>query len=141
MSSTTDPGGAPAYTGAAPETHPGGTRNGMGTTALVVGIIALITCWTVIGGVLFGLPAIIFGFVGRGRAKRGEASNGGSAIAGVILGLVSLIVAVVIVAAGATFLIHHKKDLTNLNGCLKNATTQSQKHSCNQQFKSSVHGN
>ena len=142
MSSTTDSSGAPAYTGNAPDTYrQGGTRNGMGTAALVVGIIALITCWTVIGGVLLGLLAVIFGFVGRGRAKRGEASNGGAAIAGVVLGLLSLIVAVVIVAAGATFFIHHKKDITNLQSCLNNATTQSQKTSCNQQFNSSVKGN
>jgi uncharacterized membrane protein len=105
------------------------------------GILALITCWTVIGGVLLGLVAIILGFVGRGRAKRGEADNGGAAIAGVVLGLVGLVVAVVIVAAGATFFIHHKKDINNLQSCLNNATTQSQQNSCNQQFKSSVHGN
>jgi heme/copper-type cytochrome/quinol oxidase subunit 2 len=142
MSSTTESGGAPAYTSGSPETYQqGGSRNGLGTAALVVGIIALITCWTVIGGILLGLLAIIFGFVGRGRAKRGEASNGGAAIAGVVLGLVSLIVAVVIVAAGATFFIHHKKDINNLQSCLNNATSQSQKNSCNQQFKSSVNGN
>jgi heme/copper-type cytochrome/quinol oxidase subunit 2 len=142
MSRTTDSSGAPAYAGGAPDTYrQGGTHNGMGTAALVVGIIALITCWTVIGGVVLGLLAIIFGFVGRGRAKRGEASNGGAAMAGVILGLLSLVVAVVLVAIGATFFVHHKKDINNLQSCLNNATTQSQKNSCNQQFRNSINGN
>jgi Flp pilus assembly pilin Flp len=142
MSSTTDPGGAPAYTDSAPDTYrQTGARNGLGTAALVIGIIALLTCWTVVGGVVLGLLAIIFGLVGRGRAKRGEATNGGAAMAGTVLGLLSLVVAVVLVAAGATFLVHHKKDFSNLNSCLKSANSQSQKNSCNQQFKSSVNGN
>jgi uncharacterized protein YacL len=141
MSSTTDSSGAPAYSGPATGGYQQAPRNGIGTAALVFGIIGLITCWTVIGGLVLGLLAAILGFVGRGRANRGEATNGGSAVAGVVLGLVSVVVAIVLIAVGATFLVHHKKDINNLQSCLNNANTQSQRNSCNQQFSNSVNGN
>jgi Flp pilus assembly pilin Flp len=139
MSSTTDPTPAPAYAGG-PTTGqpPAGTRNGLGTGALVVGILALITSWTVIGGIVLGLVAIVLGAVARGRAKRGEATNSGSAVAGLVLGLVSVIIAVVLVAVGATWVHHHKKDFHNLQSCLNSANTQSQRTSCNRQFQKSV---
>ena len=41
----------------------GGSRNGLGTTALVVGILALLTSWLVVGGLL-GLVAIGLGIAG-----------------------------------------------------------------------------
>ncbi|HEX3908505.1 MAG TPA: DUF4190 domain-containing protein [Mycobacteriales bacterium] len=139
MSSTTDPTPAPAYTGAPATGQPQtGVRNGIGTTALVLGILALITSWTVVGGIVLGLLAIILGAVGRGRAKRGEATNGGSAVAGLILGVVSIIIAVVLVAVGGTWLAHHKTQLQKLQACDKSATTQAERNSCNQQFQKSV---
>ncbi|HVQ51654.1 MAG TPA: DUF4190 domain-containing protein, partial [Mycobacterium sp.] len=63
------------YSGFTPP--PTGPRNGLGITALVVAIIGLVFCWTVAGGIILGLCAIIIGFVGRGRVKSGEATNGG----------------------------------------------------------------
>lgn len=60
-------------------------RNGMGTAALVLGILGL-----VLGCILSGL-AIIFGSIGIGRANRGEATNKGAATAGLILGIVGFV--------------------------------------------------
>jgi uncharacterized protein DUF4190 len=117
-----------------------GVRNGMGTAALIVGILAVLLCWTLVGGVVLGLLAVVFGAVGRGRVKRGEATNGGAAVAGVILGLLGVVLAVVLVVVGATFVFHHKKAINNLESCLNNATSQAQKNSCNQQFRTSVSG-
>ncbi len=83
---------------------PGGSpKNGLGVAALVLGILALVTSLSVIGGVLLGLLAIILGIVGRGRAKRGEANNGGMALAGIILGVLGLLISVALVAVGASF--------------------------------------
>jgi heme/copper-type cytochrome/quinol oxidase subunit 2 len=135
-STTTTTYNAPTATG--PDAS---NRNGLGTAALVVGIIALLSCWTIIGGVVLGILAIVFGFIGRGRANRGEATNGGLAVAGLTLGVVGLVVAIVIVAITGSFLINHKKQINNLNNCLKNASTQSAKNSCDQQFQNSVNGN
>ncbi|MDT9686029.1 DUF4190 domain-containing protein [Streptomyces sp. TRM76323] len=73
-------------------------RNGLGTAALVLGIIGTVSGFIPLffwlAGIL-GLLALILGLVGRGRAKRGEATNKGVTTAGAILGLVALILSVV----------------------------------------------
>ncbi|HJT95652.1 MAG TPA: DUF4190 domain-containing protein [Mycobacterium sp.] len=81
----------PPYAGYTPPTAP---KNGLGVAALVVAIIALLS---VVGGVVLGVVAIILGFLGRGRARRGEANNGGVAIAGIVLGFLSIIEAIVVI--------------------------------------------
>jgi heme/copper-type cytochrome/quinol oxidase subunit 2 len=64
---------------------------------LVLAIVALVFCWTVAGGIILGLCAVIIGFVARGRVKRGEATNGGVAIAGIVLGVLAIIVSLVFI--------------------------------------------
>ncbi|MBV8927948.1 MAG: DUF2156 domain-containing protein, partial [Mycobacteriaceae bacterium] len=49
-------------------------------------LIALVTCASVVLGVILGIVAVVIGFAARGRVKRGEANNGGIAIAGIVLG-------------------------------------------------------
>jgi len=93
------PGGYPPppqpYSGFAPP--PTGPRNGLGIAALVIAIIGLVFCWTVAGGVILGLTAVIIGFVAQGRVKRGEATNGGVAIAGIVLGFLAIIVSLIFI--------------------------------------------
>lgn len=72
-------------------------RNGLGIAALVIAILGLVFCWSVIGGVVLGVVAVIIGIVGRGRAKRGEATNGGVALAGILLGVLAVIVSLAFV--------------------------------------------
>ncbi|MEW2489369.1 DUF4190 domain-containing protein [Streptomyces sp. NPDC048411] len=73
-------------------------RNGLGISALILGIIGAVSglipflFW--LAGIL-GLIALILGLVGRGRAKRGEATNKGMATFGAVLGLIALILSVV----------------------------------------------
>ncbi|MGW8955007.1 DUF4190 domain-containing protein [Streptomyces sp. NPDC055709] len=73
-------------------------RNGLGTAALILGIIGalsgVIPLFFWLAGIL-GLIALILGLSAKGRVKRGEATNKGVAITGVVLGLVSLILSVV----------------------------------------------
>ncbi|MER8045331.1 DUF4190 domain-containing protein [Streptomyces sp. NPDC094032] len=73
-------------------------RNGLGTAALILGIIGtlsgLIPLFFWLAGIL-GLIALILGLVGKGRVKRGEANNKGVALTGAILGLAALILSVV----------------------------------------------
>ncbi|MFC9428531.1 DUF4190 domain-containing protein [Streptomyces sp. NPDC056987] len=69
-----------------------GSSNGMGITALVLGILAVVTfCFWGLG-IILGVLALIFGFVGRGRAQRGEANNAGMALAGIILGAIGTLI-------------------------------------------------
>lgn len=79
-------------------------RNGFGITALILGLLALLLSWTIIGGIVFGVLALIFGLIGRARAKRGEATNGGVSLAGVVLGVIGLLLAIGLVALGASLL-------------------------------------
>ena len=73
-------------------------RNGLGIAALVTGII----------GILFGLVpitffiagplaviSIILGFAGRGRVKRGIATNGKATVAGIVCGFVAGVLSVI----------------------------------------------
>ncbi|MEU0133502.1 DUF4352 domain-containing protein [Streptomyces sp. NPDC006296] len=84
----------------APEQIPGTrpARNGLGTAALVLGIIGTVSglvpflFW--LAGIL-GLIALILGLAGRGRATRGEATNKGVTTFGAVLGLVALVLSVV----------------------------------------------
>ncbi|MFH0519092.1 DUF4190 domain-containing protein [Streptomyces sp. M41] len=67
--------------------------NGMGTAGLVLGIIsAVIFClWPV--AIVVGVLALIFGAIGRGKARRGEATNPGQALAGIICGAAGVVLA------------------------------------------------
>jgi hypothetical protein len=109
----------------------------MATAALVLGILALITSWTVIGGVLLGLLAIIFGIIGLRRASRGLAFGRGRAIAGIILGLLSMVIAALVIAAGAAFF--NSDEAKTLRSCLEDAgNNQTQIQQCRDQFRDQV---
>ncbi|MFD6434085.1 DUF4190 domain-containing protein [Streptomyces venezuelae] len=68
--------------------------NGMGVSALVLGIIAAVgfCLWPL--AIVLGILAVIFGAVGRGKARRGEATNGGQALAGIICGAAGIVLSV-----------------------------------------------
>lgn len=85
--------GSPTQAGPPPAQKP---RNGMGTAALVLGILAILTCWLPVVGFVLGLVAIILGAIGRSRAKKLQATNGGVALAGLILGVLSVIVNILV---------------------------------------------
>jgi uncharacterized membrane protein len=71
--------------------------NWLGTTALVTAIVGLIVCWSVLGGVAFGVIAIIVGVSARGRVKRGEATNGSVATSGIALGVLAVVVSLAVI--------------------------------------------
>jgi hypothetical protein len=73
-------------------------RNGLGVAALIVGVCALIGSFSIAGGIVLGIVAVILGFVGRGRVRRGEATNGGVATAGIVLGVLGIIAGLIFVA-------------------------------------------
>jgi hypothetical protein len=73
-------------------------RNGLGTAALAVAIVGLATCWSILGGVVCGVVAVVLGVMGRGRASRAEADNGAIATAGIALGGLAVVVSLAFVA-------------------------------------------
>ena len=86
------PAPPPLYGAPLPYGTPGtGRRNGLGVASLVLGIASL-PCLSLL--VVPAVLAIVFGLIGRGRAKRQEATNGGLALAGVITGSIGLLLGV-----------------------------------------------
>jgi hypothetical protein len=69
-------------------------RNEFGVASVLLGLVALITCWLMIG-VPFGVAAVITGDIARGRVKRGEANNPRAAMAGIVLGAVAIVAGLV----------------------------------------------
>jgi H+/Cl- antiporter ClcA len=76
----------------------------MAVAALVLGILGLVTSFTVVGGIIFGLLGIIFGIIASRRAKRGEAGGRGMAIAGIVTGALGVLVVIALIAVGASLL-------------------------------------
>lgn len=83
-------GGAPQYgwPGAAPMQP----SNGIGVAGMVTGIVAAVLCLMWPLAIITGILGIVFGVIGRGKARRGEATNAGQALTGIICGSVGLVV-------------------------------------------------
>ena len=75
------------YSGWQPKT------DGMATTSLVLGILGLLVC-----GIVFGIGAIVTGSQARNRiaASDGRLKGAGMALAGIILGAIDIVTAVVV---------------------------------------------
>ncbi|MFJ3580683.1 DUF4190 domain-containing protein [Streptomyces sp. NPDC090127] len=94
--------GYPGYgTGGGGYAQPGWQQppsNGMGTAAMVLGIIAVAGFCMYGLGVVLGILALVFGVIGRKKVQRGEANNGGMATAGIVLGSIGILVSAVFLA-------------------------------------------
>jgi Domain of unknown function (DUF4190) len=118
----------PPYTGYAPP--PSAPSNGLGIASLVTAIIALLS---VVGGIVLGVVAVILGFLGWSKAKRGEANNGGIAVAGIVLGFLSIIEAIVVI--GLFIWGFGEIGGTDLVDCLSRAGNDAQaQQQCTEQF-------
>jgi Domain of unknown function (DUF4190) len=113
---------------------PGGPKNGLGIAALIVAIVAL---FSVVGGIVLGVVAIILGVLGLQRARRGEATNGGMAIAGIVLGIVSIIEAIVVIVL--SLWVFNEVGGTDYVDCLSKAgSDQDAVQQCRDQFQNRV---
>jgi len=99
-------------------------RNGLGLAALIVGILAIIFAFLFFPlGLILALVAIGLGIAGRRRAKAGQATNGGMATGGLVLGVVSLLIAIgLAVFVGSLF--------NKVKDCADPNLTQSQRQTC-----------
>jgi hypothetical protein len=95
------PPAVPPYSGFPPA--PIAPRNGLAVGSLVVGIVALLAMWTVFGSAALGIIAVVLGATARGRVRRGEATNGGVATAGIVLGIVAAVAPIVLLVGLAVF--------------------------------------
>ena len=96
----------------------------------MLGVLALLTGVTMLGGLLFGGPAVALGLRGRARARAvgGPAS---SAVAGTVLGALGLLVAL-----GACLLV--RDELEEYRGCLKESFSVAQDRACEDALRRSL---
>ena len=87
------PYGAQPYGYPAPAPQPNLPGNNMGVASLILGILSLVAC-----AAFTGIPAIITGVMARRRVREGLANNDGMAIAGIIMGAVSVVGTVLLIA-------------------------------------------
>ncbi|MDF3336042.1 DUF4190 domain-containing protein [Mycobacterium sp. 134] len=97
------PPAPPPYGGYPMQPIQRGPANGLGIAALVIAIFALLLTWSVIGGLIFGVTAVILGFLGQGRSRRGEATNGGVAVSGIVLGAIACVLSLVFIGIWVHF--------------------------------------
>ncbi|WP_246475828.1 DUF4190 domain-containing protein [Brevibacterium renqingii] len=98
----------PANPNAAYGQYPSGTggstsKNIWGILALIGGIVGVLGAFVFGGGALFGIAAIIFGFVGLSAVKKGLANNKGLNIWGIVLGGLSILISIVVIIATVMF--------------------------------------
>jgi hypothetical protein len=87
------PGGYPGDYGAAPQRQ----QNIFGLLALILGIVAIVLC-CLYGGAWAGIPAIVLGVIGMSKAGKGQASNRGMSLTGVVLGVIGLLLTIGLLA-------------------------------------------
>ncbi|WP_328906129.1 DUF4190 domain-containing protein [Streptomyces sp. NBC_00234] len=109
------PGSYPGYGG---QSAWGGPQpaNGLGTAAMVLGILAVcLFCVYGIPSLILGVLALIFGILGRKRVQRGEASNNGQALAGVILGSIGIALGAAIIGFFIWLFATHSEEFSDVN--------------------------
>ena len=105
--------------------------------ALIAGVVALLAAITVVGGIALGILAVVLGFVGRSHASKGRATNGGMSLAGIILGLIAIMVSIVLIMVGVSLFNNlGGRDLTD---CLRDAGTNSAAiQRCQDEFRENI---
>jgi uncharacterized membrane protein len=127
----TPPGSTQPHTG-----DTAGRGNGPAIAALVLGILAVVLFWTVIGGVVLGILALVFGIIGARRARGGRAPRRTMSIFGAVLGVLGIIGSVVIIAIGASIL--NSDEFKDFDDCVQHADTQSERDACAKDFNEDV---
>jgi hypothetical protein len=132
------PGQAPAGgypTAGYPAARP--RRNGMGVTALVLGVVALTLVVLLLFsplGAFLGLLAVLFGILGLMRANRGEADNRGQAVAGLVTGGIALLVGVFLTISIGTWFATHVNDFNDFGRCMEDAVGSAAREECANQL-------
>ncbi|KUM91389.1 hypothetical protein AQI88_37185 [Streptomyces cellostaticus] len=89
-------------------------QNGTGTAAMVLGILSCcLFCLYGVVSLVLGVIAVILGVKGKRRAERGEATNHGQAQAGLITGIIGIVLGIAIIAFLAVAIAFAIKDGKN----------------------------
>jgi hypothetical protein len=112
-------------------------RNGMGTAALVLGVVALVLVLLLLFspvGAFLGLLAVLFGILGIIRANRGEADNRGQAVAGLVTGAIALLVGVFFTISIGVWFSTHVNDFNRFGQCIEDAAGPDDREQCGREL-------
>jgi membrane-bound ClpP family serine protease len=129
----TQPGPPPGQYPAGGYPAGGRRRNGMGTAALVLGVVALVLVLLLIFsplGAFLGLLAVLFGIVGVVRANRGDADNRGQAVAGLVTGGLALLLGIWFTISVGVWFSTHVNDFNRFGQCIDDATGEAARETC-----------
>ncbi|MEV0393401.1 DUF4190 domain-containing protein [Polymorphospora rubra] len=94
-------GAAPGYPAASYGAPASSQNNTLGLIGMIVGIVALPLAFCCgLFSLPFGIGAIVLGFLGKNKADQGQASNRGQAMAALICGASSIVLAIIMVIVG-----------------------------------------
>jgi len=131
----TQPGQPPGqYPGQPPGQYPAARRrNGMGTAALVLGVVAVVLVLLLLFspiGAFLGLLAVLFGILGIMRTNRGEADNRGQAVAGLVTGAIALLVGIFFTISIGVWFSTHVNDFNRFGQCIDDASGPDAREQC-----------
>ncbi len=92
--------------------------NGYATASLVLGIVSVVLCWTIWGGIVLGVLAVVFGALGIGRTKTGVPGKG-MAVAGIVLGIVGIVGAILMVVFFVAVFSHTDVRFQQIQDCFQ----------------------
>lgn len=125
-------GPPPGPSGWASAPTPPAAGSSVGTAALVLGLLATITGITVLGGLLFGVPAVLAGLRAR-RSGRSDHRRTGRAVAGIVLGILGLTI-----ACGVWTYV--RDDVARFQDCRKASVSVAQDEQCQRDLERSLKG-
>lgn len=111
--------------------QPAKPSNGIGIAALVIGIVSIFLFWFPVLGLVLAILAVVFGIVGIRKASRGEATNKGMAITGVVTGGLALVGAIL----ASIFYLFLADEFSTLFECIEQAETVQDEEACQRQFE------
>ncbi|CAM5236987.1 MULTISPECIES: DUF4190 domain-containing protein [Streptomyces] len=112
--------------------QPPARTNGFAVAALVLGLLACLFFWTVVGGLLLGLLAVVFGIIAALRTRQGRAPRRVMAIVGAAFGALGLIgSAIVLVVAVSVF---DSPEFKDFETCMDRANGRAAEDRCTEDF-------
>ena len=108
-------------------------RNGVGVAALVFGVVSLVLAVLVFFSpfsFILGPIAVILGIIGMSRASKGVATNRGQAAAGLITGILSILVAIAVGISLVGFFTEHQSDIREFGNCMRQADNDRDRGTC-----------
>ncbi len=113
----------------------------MGVAALVVGVASLVAALSFVLfplGFIGGIVAVVLGIIATTRGRRTGATNSGQMAAGIVCGMLALIIAVVFGVRVGTLVANNTSVFTRFDNCIAKAGNRSEVSACIARFSTDI---